>query len=320
MLSNLASDRARIAYLDFHITALENSLVVLKNERQSVQAQLDAYVYPICTLPNEVVSQIFVLTLPPYPSSSPLWGPSSPTLLGQIFQKWRDIAFSTPMLWRAPSFVASRLWTPLQFHRARERGIELFETWIARSGSCPLSIQLKDARSSVIPVDLDRFSEIIVCHLARIEHLEMSTGDEMDLSKPASMPETMPLLRTLKLGSWSIEDSIPVARFLNAPRLRSVHITRSSCASEILLPWNRTDDYRLGGRIPNFGLKKNLSGLWVSRRSKILSGFLLRPGPNFLVVGTLDQTSEFFSKNAQKWRKIQINYSSTQSSSVRSRI
>ncbi|KAJ7263149.1 hypothetical protein B0H12DRAFT_1269019 [Mycena haematopus] len=247
MLSNLASDRARIAYLESHITALENSLVVLKNERQSVQARLDAYVYPICTLPNEVVSQIFVLTLPPYPSPSPLWGPSSPTLLGQIFQKWREIAFSTPRLWRAPSFVTSRLWTPRQFHLAQERGIELFETWLARSGSCPLSIQLKDARSSVIPVDLSRFSEIIIRHLARIEHLELSAGDEMDLSKQASISETMPLLRTLKLGSWSIQDSIPVARFLDAPRLRSVHIIRSSCPSEVLLPWNQLTSLVLEG-------------------------------------------------------------------------
>ncbi|KAF8175481.1 hypothetical protein K438DRAFT_1847783 [Mycena galopus ATCC 62051] len=248
MLSNLALDRARIALLESEISALENSIVALKNERQSVQARLSAYVYPVLTLPNEVVSQIFVHTLPPYPLPSSLWGSSSPTFLGQICQKWRAIAFSTPMLWRAPSFFVSSIWTPRDLSLALNRGVALFETWLTRSGSCPLSIHLKDARSSGSLVDLNPFVEIIVLHFTHLEHLELSVGDEaVDPKNLASGPPSMPILRSLKLGSWSVADCTPAANFLNAPQLRSVHITRSSFPPHLLLPWSQLTSLVLEG-------------------------------------------------------------------------
>jgi hypothetical protein len=47
----------------------------------------------------------------------------------------------------------------------------------------------------------------------------------------------------------------------------------------------RADDYRLGGLIHIFSLLKILSGLWYPGTSKILSGFQLRPQPNFFLSG-----------------------------------
>ncbi|KAF7361063.1 F-box domain-containing protein [Mycena sanguinolenta] len=251
MLSSLALDRARIAELNSQILAVQNSLVALKNELKSVQARLDAYRYPILTMPNEMVSHIFVYTLPPYPLCSPLWGHFSPNALGQVCRKWRDIALSTPMLWRAPSFVLSSLWSPRGLCLALERGLKLFEAWLTRSGSCPLSIQLKDARSSaaLTHVSLNRFAEIIIRHLHHVEHIDLSASDKVDLSQLASVSAVslMPLLRVLKLGSWSTEDSFPVARFLNAPLLRSVHIIRLSSPSKLQLPWHQLTSLILEG-------------------------------------------------------------------------
>ncbi|KAF7361062.1 F-box domain-containing protein [Mycena sanguinolenta] len=223
-MSSIASDRIRLADLDAQILALENSLVTLENERKSVQARINAYVYPILTIPNEIISQFFIHTLPPYPLCSPLWGPSSPNALGQICRQWRDIALSTPMLWRAPSFILSSIWTP--------------------------PIQLKDARSSTASqVDLNRFAQIIVRHLDHIEYLELSISDKVDLSQLASLSvaSSMPLLRTVKLGSWSAQDSVPVAHFLSAPLLRSVHITRSPSPFKLLLPWSQLSNLILEG-------------------------------------------------------------------------
>ncbi|KAJ7639452.1 hypothetical protein FB45DRAFT_725271, partial [Roridomyces roridus] len=78
-------------------------------------------------LPNEIVSEIFIQCLPPYPICPPFRGLSSPTCLTHICRKWRDIALTTPQLWRAIPFPASGDYkTP--------------QAWLERSGSCPLSI------------------------------------------------------------------------------------------------------------------------------------------------------------------------------------
>jgi hypothetical protein len=113
MQLNFAADRDRIAKLDVILMSLGDSLPLLKEERRLLQAQLDAYVYPVLTLPNEVVSHIFLKALPRYPKAPPLSGPFSPTSLGQICCEWRAIALSTPMLWRAISFIApDKFWGP----------------------------------------------------------------------------------------------------------------------------------------------------------------------------------------------------------------
>ncbi|KAJ7113015.1 hypothetical protein C8R44DRAFT_552140, partial [Mycena epipterygia] len=89
----------RITALDAQISDLERSLLSLRNECRMAQARLDAHVYPVLTLPDEIVSEIFVGTLPEYPLSPPVYGLLSPTSLSQICHQWREIALSTPMLW-----------------------------------------------------------------------------------------------------------------------------------------------------------------------------------------------------------------------------
>ncbi|KAF8175480.1 hypothetical protein K438DRAFT_90632 [Mycena galopus ATCC 62051] len=240
MLSSLAVDRARIAILDSKILApdAENSIITLETERKSVQARLDAYAYPVLTLPHEIVSKIFVETLPLYPLCSPLCGPLSPTSLGQICGKWREIAFSTPMLWRAPSFIVPGEWTLRQLHLALDRGVELFETWLSRSRFCPLSIQLRDARYLGL-TDLSRFVQIILLpkHCLRIEHLDLSVRGPSNIA-PDGAEFPLSSLRALKLGSPFI-DSMPLVRFLDAPQLETVHLIRPSYPSKLLLPWSQ---------------------------------------------------------------------------------
>lgn len=57
MLAGLAEDRARIADLEAQILDLETQKAV-------VQERLDAYKYPVSTLPNEIISEIVVHFLP----------------------------------------------------------------------------------------------------------------------------------------------------------------------------------------------------------------------------------------------------------------
>ncbi|KAJ7772515.1 hypothetical protein B0H14DRAFT_346719 [Mycena olivaceomarginata] len=64
-----AADRSRIADIEAQILELpvERSLSSLKEEKDAIRARLAAYTYPVLTLPNETVSEIFVHFLPAFP-------------------------------------------------------------------------------------------------------------------------------------------------------------------------------------------------------------------------------------------------------------
>ncbi|KAK6977953.1 F-box domain-containing protein, partial [Favolaschia claudopus] len=105
----MEADRALLAQNEAHIRDIQSlppdlqrsqSLSELHEAKAVIQNRLDAFIYPVLTLPNEVVSEIFIQFLPAYPKPPPLVGTSSPTLLTHICQKWRAIALATPKLWR----------------------------------------------------------------------------------------------------------------------------------------------------------------------------------------------------------------------------
>ncbi|KAJ7437597.1 hypothetical protein B0H11DRAFT_1885146 [Mycena galericulata] len=130
-----AAARDRLDELDAEISALETSLVPRKLERESLAAHLDAYTYPVLTLPNEIVSEIFLQHLHPLATCTSV-SPSSrnsPLFLGHICRKWREIALSTPWLWTVINLHLGDVAT-------HQRQIHLLEVWLTRSRSCPLSI------------------------------------------------------------------------------------------------------------------------------------------------------------------------------------
>ncbi|KAJ7756267.1 hypothetical protein B0H16DRAFT_1214680, partial [Mycena metata] len=91
----------------------------------------------IQTLPPEIMAEIFVNFLPPYPQFPPLAGLLSPLLLCRICQRWRAIALSTPALWRAIRLADESDEEAVHGHQ-----FEVMTTWLARSGRCPLSLSL----------------------------------------------------------------------------------------------------------------------------------------------------------------------------------
>ncbi|KAF7311239.1 F-box domain-containing protein [Mycena kentingensis (nom. inval.)] len=92
---------------------------------------LERIVHPISTIPEELLAEIFVQYLPPYPVCPPLAGDGSPTKLSHICSSWRAIALSTPRLWRAIKLFEG---VALDHH------IEILQLWLELSGVLPLSI------------------------------------------------------------------------------------------------------------------------------------------------------------------------------------
>ncbi|KAJ7186638.1 hypothetical protein C8R46DRAFT_1057619, partial [Mycena filopes] len=213
----LDQDRARMSVFDAQILELERfgeSLPKLRVARDTVQARLDAFKYPVLSLPNEVVCEIFTQFLPTYPLRPPLVGPESPTLLTQICHLWREIAIGMPTLWRA--IELSRYFPSI----SRQAG-SLSVPLSMRIGSWDTSLTLAELLPAVLP------------HRARWEYLDVN----VTRSELIAIVGPMPFLRQLNLTVESTDDfdKDPVA-FLDVPLLRNVTL-HDETTWHITLPW-----------------------------------------------------------------------------------
>ncbi|KAJ7681899.1 hypothetical protein DFH06DRAFT_283942 [Mycena polygramma] len=228
-------DRARIAAIDAEISNLRCAIRALRTEKELVEERLDTYRYPVLTLPNELISEIFVHFVPVYPSSPPLAGPLSPHTLTQICRRWREIALATPALWRAIS--------------SEEDKIHLVKACLHRSGRSLLSIQTREFYYTE-PETL----KVLVLHCARWEHVNLHFGFSQ-LSVLAEL--AMPFLRELEIriseggGSEPLPDfALPMPTESRMPLLRAATLWDFHYSSD-LLPWFQLTSLTLIGKEPS---------------------------------------------------------------------
>ncbi|KAJ6483106.1 hypothetical protein C8R45DRAFT_1000588 [Mycena sanguinolenta] len=225
MLVALEKDRRRLAELETAIWDVGPSLSELIREQTEVQKRLDDYKYPVLTLPNEIVGEIFVHFVPLYPRPPPLIGIHSPILLTKICRKWREIALATPVLWRAIQLITGSA-NSTSIKRAKQRS----EVWLRRSGSCSLSIDIDLPSSGNFTAAA--FTGIIA-HRARWEHLKFDGPTSALLAINGSMPR----LRHLDLSITDITGRAnDIAAFNTVPLLRTVVLRRTFVNT---LPWEQ---------------------------------------------------------------------------------
>jgi hypothetical protein len=224
MLSVLATDRSLLADVNSRIADLERSLSELRNERVIVQGRLDAYKYPVLTLPNEIVSEIFVHFIPVYPRPPRLTGTHSPTYLTRICRKWRDIALATPSLWRAIGLIQ-----PERISYKQQN--QIFEAWIKRSGACHLAINIEYFGGYSFSLE-----EIpaVVSQRPRWEHLKMDVHPHA----LAVINGPMPQLRHLDILFCGYYLSIPF-EFQDVPLLRRATLRGLMASKAVILPWEQ---------------------------------------------------------------------------------
>ncbi|KAJ7145481.1 hypothetical protein C8R46DRAFT_549537 [Mycena filopes] len=216
-----AADRTLLADIDTKIADLEHALAQLRTAKDSAQARLDAFKYPVLTLPVEIVSEIFTNFLPAYPLCPPLIGLFSPTLMTHICRLWREIALNTPTLWRAITLST--------YYTIPTRTlVHIGHLWLERSRNCPLSMEI-EGRGDV--PDISPVIEAVAPHRARWEHLRLAVP-ELQTDLPLLGP--MPLLRSLTVRELYLPNT--AGSQLDAPLLRSANIDDAT-AQHILLPW-----------------------------------------------------------------------------------
>ncbi|KAJ7107175.1 hypothetical protein C8R43DRAFT_1114284 [Mycena crocata] len=176
--------------------------------------------YPVLTLPNEITSEIFIHFLPTYPLCPPPTGLLSPTLLTHICSRWRQIALSTPALWRAFSWQFTNSGT-------FDEKMELLKKWFMRAGSSLLSIEAAEDR---LPTGI--LLEALLPHRERLEYARLRTSH----FDPNLLHEAMISLRRLHLLLEFDEYPAPPIKFHGVPLLRSVSFEYRT-EGTVMLPW-----------------------------------------------------------------------------------
>ncbi|KAJ7078141.1 hypothetical protein B0H15DRAFT_860691 [Mycena belliarum] len=94
----------------------------LRNKKEAILQSLAAIVYPVLTLPPEIISEIFLHYVHGRPSGHP-------PRLTRICSSWRAIAISTPGLWNR-LHAESENWDAQKLSRR-------FQMWLPRAGGLP---------------------------------------------------------------------------------------------------------------------------------------------------------------------------------------
>ncbi|KAK6972132.1 F-box domain-containing protein, partial [Favolaschia claudopus] len=240
MLDFLAADRASIQALEAQIAALKTSIALLRAARTTVQQRLCSYKYPVLTLPNEIIAEIFLHSLSPgYPDAPPFLGARSPMRLTHICRQWRDIACDTPGLWRAIDLYPGRV-NKLRNTCSLERTLSLAALWVSRSRHCPLSIRVgshHDPLSILAP---------LIPHRDRWEHLTLTLKSTQPLSL---IQGSLPLLKSFTIHFNSSISNDEVVNFHDTPLLSTVALDDFRIP-HVSLPWSQLTSITLSWIYP----------------------------------------------------------------------
>ncbi|KAJ7626558.1 hypothetical protein DFH06DRAFT_1481033 [Mycena polygramma] len=206
------------------LSRLDTLIASLTAERQRLQAESDAIVYPVLSLPTEITEEIFqrcLLSQPQMPCPS-----KAPLLLTQICQHWREIALNTPGLWQSLLF------------KDRESSVELLRLWLSRSGTLPSTFSLH----CWDPLRASTLIEAVMPHAHRWQDVQfglpLSSFGDFNLKLRHT---SFPILRAISLDilQRTADDQITeTVAIKDAPALCEVHVSTFP-KIKILVSWSQ---------------------------------------------------------------------------------
>ncbi|KAJ7680993.1 hypothetical protein DFH06DRAFT_433882 [Mycena polygramma] len=264
----------RLKHLDDEIAAMQRTLDKLAEERGTLSAYVNAHralMSPIRRLPLDLIEEIFVACIPTH-RNCVMSAEEAPVLLGRICSLWRAISLSTPRLWCTLHIVEpTRPYNPapgLYDAKVAQR-LEIANTWLQRSGKCPLSISLESnldhgitppLTPSPSPPSTYLFMDVLMPYASRWKHLHLvipSTALET-LSHLAEAD--VPLLQSLKIVQRphqphnNAHSALSQSGILHAPNLTQFSFLGSNInSSDLPLRWEQLITLSLVGSVWGMG-------------------------------------------------------------------
>ncbi|KAJ7267506.1 hypothetical protein C8J57DRAFT_1327903 [Mycena rebaudengoi] len=200
--------------------------------RQTASKVDPSIVYPVLTLPSEVVSEIFIRLnddARARPSAA-----QAPLLLCNICSLWRTVAIRTPALW-------SSLELSFKFSLFGTAFLDLLELWLSRSGSHPLSLSLSydEYTASNRRQRINQLVQVLMQHSPQWEDVELKLPWITEFHQ---FKGNFPLLNSLAVSHPRPPPSNcpPVTAFADAtPRLARVQLAVGCGLHPVVLPWPR---------------------------------------------------------------------------------
>ncbi|KAK6969174.1 hypothetical protein R3P38DRAFT_2588419 [Favolaschia claudopus] len=187
---HLTQSSSGVTDISSHIHDLDPQISATRTARNLIQQRLDEYKYPVLSLPNETVAEIFLHFIPPYPDPPPTMGLESPVVLTLICRQWRETALTTPALWPA---IELTYFEDHETARAKALAPYIAQLWLGRSGSLPLSVHYSYGNEASEDGDYPLLSTLVQ-YRSRWEHAGILLPNIPQIN---AIHGPMPLLRTL---------------------------------------------------------------------------------------------------------------------------
>ena len=215
-----------MAGLEAEMASVEAMIENLSWRRTNLRQKINS-LSPTALLPTEILTEIFRLNCQLEDGGPPV----TPLFFGGICKEWREIAWSTPLLWNTISLHVSR--------KAHGSQVQLLRDWLLRANSSPLFIKLTS----------DDEHESIFCSLRAIMDVLLTRStywNSLDCLLPPQCHDILKNNHFPMLTSVSVRPpkgtistfSEPPNMFLSAPKLLDVDLSGYNF-SAIVLPWEQ---------------------------------------------------------------------------------
>ncbi|KAJ7055981.1 hypothetical protein C8F01DRAFT_375190 [Mycena amicta] len=208
--------RVELAATETSIRDLHLQLARLEARREDIQKKLATIVYPVSSLPAEILCKIFAAAV----SSSPLDELHTTLLkITAVCQQWRATAIADP-----------NLWTTIQYTSARMCPDDLFKCFLARTRGLPLHV-------SFVEDDREDLSDTIMASSSQWKEANLSVLDSMDPFRKIVALEIslhLPWLEKLTIDTYHTRP--PIQLFSQATRLRDLTVSYGGLVFDLGFP------------------------------------------------------------------------------------
>ncbi|KAJ7212636.1 hypothetical protein GGX14DRAFT_564385 [Mycena pura] len=185
-----------LADLTEEIERFQSLLDQTTKRRDELKQCVDAHfalVSPMRRLPDDILREVFVETLPSTRNTA-IISTEGPLLLCRVCKLWRSIALTTPRLWASVHIVVP--------DRARiHRLIDILRSWLGRSGTVPLAITMLLSQAWTPDCNVAAVFAFLASASRQWKDLDLTLpldGDDVTALSAVSS-EDVPVLRSVKI-------------------------------------------------------------------------------------------------------------------------